>query len=1098
MKVQSRIIFSLGLMMLVSPALMSQTNSASIVGTVTDHSGASISGATVTALRVDTNQKQSTVTNAAGYYNLPFLPVGRYTLSAEYKGFQTVEIAEFTLVVGQTARMDVQMQVGAVTEKVQVEASAVDLQTENASVGAVIGRQQVAELPLNGRSFVQLALLIPGVNPVTPGSLSARSSGGSLGQNVGMNANGNRDYMNRYYYDGIEAMSYGSYSFSFSLSIDAIQEFKVDTSTFSAINGGAPGGQVNLTTKSGTNDIHGTAWEFNRNDKLTALAPFQPYSANAKPPRLNRNQFGANLGGPVILPKLYNGKDKTFFFTNWESGRLVSGSFGATGYVPPVPYRTGDFSSSTAIITDPSTGNPFAGNVIPASRIQSYASKFLGFVPNPNANEPAINFRGPVVAAPINQNQILARIDHRINDKNTIYGTYIFNQQTSVGTPAYTTWDYSGSRGRQQVASLTDTHVFSPSIVNEFRTGWSRKFAHAYFGTTGKPDLDIANIIGIPGVSKDPRNFGPPTFSMGYSYPTISGIGPADNGNQSYQFDDHLSISKGSHFLTIGASIMHRSFTFDEAWQPRGTFGFDGRITSGGAPTTTREHPFAAFLLGLTTNATLSPTAFSNRMSHIWQAYYLQDDWKVTRNLTLNLGMRYEFYGQPLERGKVTDYELNGPTPGFTLSRQIYHGFPDIPDTPDVPATMLYPDYNNWGPRAGFAYRVPGISDLVVRGGYGIYYAQEVSNSYTVLTFNPPIVQNLNYTGTFNSPLSVTSVFLGSGSASNVFNAEAVDPRMRNGLVQQWNFTVQKQLPGQVLFDIGYVGSKGSRLGIAFDGNRPIQVVNPSTPGLAPLGDRRPFKGYSSVRATKSIGTSGYNSLQMKAERRLARNFTFIGSYTLAHSTSLMDQTTVGGGGYSPSIQDVYNLRAENSDSAYDLRHRFSLAAVYNIPLFANSGTVARALLGGWQVNAIVTEQTGFAAAISSYGDTTGTGTASRYNIAAGQNINIDNPSRSKWFNTAAFVAPALGTWGNAPRMPIHLPGLNNIDFAANKNFRIRERFNTQLRFEFFNFFNHVNLGAPGLNPAAPNTFGIVTSSSQGAGATGDQRIIQLGAKFQF
>src|SRR5262249_53918594 len=307
-------------------------------------------------------------------------------------------VGQFRLSVDQVARLDVKMTLGQSAETVQVQASAILMQTENATVGTVIDSQKVVELPLNGRSFVQLALLTPGVNPGTPGSITVRRNRGAVGQQVGMSANGARDTHNRFYYDGMEPMDLDRYTFSFVPSVDGMEEVGVEGGKDSAEVGGAPGGQVNLMTKSGTSQLHGGAWEFNRNDAFAALAPFQPFTANAKPPRLNRNQFGANIGGPGLIPKGPQSKENNLFFLNWESGRQVSGSFGGTAFVPPAAYRTGNFAGSGVTIFDPVTGQPFPGNVIPADRIQGYATKFLGFVPAANANEAAINYRAPAAA----------------------------------------------------------------------------------------------------------------------------------------------------------------------------------------------------------------------------------------------------------------------------------------------------------------------------------------------------------------------------------------------------------------------------------------------------------------------------------------------------------------------------------------------------------------------------------------------------------------------------------------------------------------------------------------------------------------------------
>src|SRR5581483_11954473 len=366
-----------------------QAITATVVGVVSDPSGDVVPNARIVIRNQQTNQVRETITSNLGNYEFLYLPVGVYTLAADARGFQHLEVSAFTLAVDQVARLDLKVTIGQASEKVEVTATAVGLQTENATVGTVIDSRQVVDLPLNGRSFVQLAQLTPGVNPGTPGSITVRRLRGSVGQPVGMSANGARDTQNRYYYDGVEAMDYDSMGFSFSPSIDAIQEFKVQSSTYSAEVGGAPGGQVNLTTRSGTNALHGTLWEFNRNDAFTALNGFQPRVAGAKPPRLNRNQFGANLGGPVELPKVYNGRNRTFFFFNWESGRQISGTFGNQVQVAPTAERTGDFSAAKARIYDPTTRQPFPDNIIPTARIASYASKFLsGFVPQPNISLP--------------------------------------------------------------------------------------------------------------------------------------------------------------------------------------------------------------------------------------------------------------------------------------------------------------------------------------------------------------------------------------------------------------------------------------------------------------------------------------------------------------------------------------------------------------------------------------------------------------------------------------------------------------------------------------------------------------------------------------
>ena len=1077
--------------------LYGQTITAKVVGTVTDPSGAAIPAATATMTNVETNQERTTTSNAAGNYEFSFLPIGSYTLSVEADGFQKASVSQFALSVDQVARINVPMEIGQVTDTIEVSAEAVVLQTEDATVGTVINQQQLVELPLNGRSFVQLALLTPGVNPGTPGSITVRRSRGAVGQQVGMSANGARDTQNRFYFDGIEAMDLDSYSFSFSPSIDAIQQFKVQSSTSGAEIGGAPGAQVNLMTKSGTNRFHGGAWEFNRNDEFSAPAGFAPEGTPA--PRLNRNQFGANIGGPIV-------RDKTFFFFNWESGRLVRGQGTRTATVPPAAFRNGDFSASSVTIFDPGTGQPFANNMIPASRVRNFARTFLDdFTPLPNANvgdlSAAFNFRAASGSAPIDQDQFITRVDHRLSENNTIYGSYMFNDQDDQNIGFLTPWDNQRGNGAQaQNATIADTHIFSSSIVNEVRFGWHRFFEKESFGTTGDPSLDIANIIGIPGVSTDPRNFGPPNFSTGFNLPGIRGIGPRNRLNQIWQASDNLSINRGNHFLKVGGSFARRNWTFDESVNPRGSFGFDGRTTAGGA-NPTRDNQFAAFLMGLSTSAQVSVEPFATRMNNFWGSVYAQDDWKLTPDLTINLGVRYEIFTIPNQRGAVANFALNGVVPGFIASEQFLRGVPGFPDTPTggaVPTNFVNTDKNNFGPRVGFAYKVPYAQDLVIRGGYGVYFTPELTNSFTVLTLNAPIVNTFDFSGTFDQPVQVETAFLGEGEASGRFGAFALDPDLRDSYIQQWNLTVQKRLPASVVLDVAYVGSKGSNLTLAFDGNRPIEVITPGE-GVSSVAERRPLDGFSRISTAKSIGSSIYHSLQIKAERRMARGLSFLGAYTWAHSLSNADISTVGGGRFNAGIQDFFNLNADRSDSAFDIRHRLSIAALYDLPFFNHaSSSKVRTLLGGWQLGTISTFQTGFASALTGVGDTTGTGVNSRVSVAPGQQEDPGDRTRLLWFNTAAFTETPLGQFGNAARLPIHLPGLIQIDLSATKNFRFQERFNVQFRTEFFNAFNHVNLGAPGLNIRAPSSFGVITTSSQREGVPNDARIIQFGLKLQF
>lgn len=340
-----------------------------------------------------------------------------------------------------------------------------------------------------------------------------------------------------------------------------------------------------------------------------------------------------------------------------------------------------------------------------------------------------------------------------------------------------TAWDWGGSVTRAHHASLTDTHVFPATTVNELRLGWHRRRPHGYFGTTDNPDLDIASKLGVPGVSKDPRNFGPPSFqNAGSDLPTVRYIGPAAQHNQIWQVSNTLEMRKGAHSLRIGGTCYRRNFSFDEAFNPRGVFTLDGRTTSGGAAPG-REHSFAAYLLGVVTDASISPDPFSNRMNQNWYSVFFQDDWRPLPSLTINAGLRYHYFSQPVERGKAVNFALDGAVPGFVVSQVLYAGFPDIPDTPRYPRALAFPDKHNFGPQLGLAWKPGRLGDTVVRAGYGIYYSQEVTNSYTNFIFNPPIVRNLSFDSTYNNPLRIENAFGGTANVvTGQFGANGMAP----------------------------------------------------------------------------------------------------------------------------------------------------------------------------------------------------------------------------------------------------------------------------------------------------------------------------------
>ncbi|MDQ6708736.1 MAG: TonB-dependent receptor [Acidobacteriota bacterium] len=1086
--------------LLTLPPCLAQQTTATLVGAVTDASGAVLPGVSIRATNLATNTFREIQTDAAGSYSIPFLPAGDYTVTAARTGFQAQKTDKVTLEVQQTARVDFSLKIGDVNESIEVNATAAVLQTENSTVGTVIDAGKIVELPLNGRNFIQLAQLIPGVQAGTPGSITVRRGRGSVGQqdaaygSTAASANGSRDTANRYFIDGVEMMDYDAMTYSFSPSVDSLAEFKVETSTYSAQSGGAPGGQVSIITKSGGNRLHGTLWEFNRNNALT-----QSYDAiaghSATPPRLNRNQFGANAGGPVTIPKLYSGKDKTFFFFNWESGRVAQGATSQLRLVPSASIRTGDFRG----LVNARTGQPIllkdplnvgiVGNVIPQSALSPQALTFLQFQPLPNTLVGTQNFASAPASAVSTQDNYTARIDHNFSQKNILSGHYIFNDTYEAGIPFWG-HDERNNLGRTQNVSVTHTHTFSPTIINEARVGWHRFAEAEKFGTTNDPNYDVVGKMGLPLVSRLPEEYGPPSISISgpdgaFSvYDLQRQIGPRIRSNGFIPGSDTLSWQRGKHFIRAGIEIDRRTVTFEQARAPRGAFTFDGTYTGSA---------LADFVLGYVRSDSVNPTHTSTDLHNFWQAYFVNDDWKVSPRLSVNLGLRYDYF-QPYKQSndKFADIYQNGfiPTNVFTPQNSPYG------------RGLIQPDRNDFGPRAGFAYRSGLLGETVFRGGYGIYFTPEISNAIFAMAEGAQATAGANITGNITGAPNVffSSPFAGASNAGGLPFAVSNDQHLRDSYIQQWNFNVQHKLPGNVALDVGYVGSKGTRLFVTFaDLNRPIDVVDPRTPGLASLNARRPDQQFlRPVQADKSIGNSIYHSLQVKAERRMGRGLTFLTAYTWSKSISGPNDIggQVGGGNFIGSPQDIYYLRGDRAVSGFDVTQRFVQTVLYDIPFARGLHGVGRYALDGWQVSTIMTFQSGFPAPVTLNIDTTGTGMASRPDQIAKGDLPGDKRTWKRWFKTDAFVQAPFGRFGTSPRTDaFRLPGITNFDFSAIKSFRFKETRSFEFRTEIFNLFNNFNPDPSSvdrnLNSA---TFGSVGGGVQGV----TTRVIQLGAKIYF
>ena len=931
--------------------------------------GAVVPDVLVRATNLATNVSRESKSDSSGNYTIPFLPAGDYTVAASITGFQTQTVDRLTLQVQQTARMDFKLTVGSINEKVTVAASARSSADRERHRRHCDRFREDRQLPLNGRNFIQLAQLVPGVQAGTPGSITVRRGRGSVGQtdaaygSTAASANGQRDTANRFFLDGIETMDYDAMTYSFSPSIDSIAEFKVETSTYSAESGSAPGAQVNMITKSGANALTGTLWEFNRNDAFT-----QSYDAIANKSvtaaRLNRNQFGANIGGPVVLPKIYHGKDKTFFFFNWESGYAAQGAAPTPLTIPPAVIRTGElFSVSECKNQDADLGSrsllgqPFAGNIIPASRLSQQSLAFLQFVPQPNLNATAINnyLTTPIHALPYQRNYT-ARIDHTLSSQDRLSGRYVFNDTYEAGIPIWG-HDERNNLGRTQNAQrLLKCTRFTPALINECRGGWHQFNESEVFGTTNDPAYDVVGKMDLPLVSRLPVEYGPPTI-------TISGTGrcvqrvqlaAADRtahalATPSIQLLDTVSWQRGTPFPQIRRRIGPPQRDFQQARAPRGAFAFDGDIYRVG---TRRFHA------RLHQDRQHQSHSHQYRPDGITQAYYVNDDWKTTTRLTINLGLRYDYF-----RAVYADRTTSSP---ISIRTVFCSPTSSLRRTPPTAAACSSPTAKT---------SVPASVSLIVPPSAATRLSAAVTESITrpksQMRFLPwpkarkPLPAQASPATSAGSPtFSSTIRSLRRRTSGALTFAVSNDQNLKDSYIQQWNFNIQKKLPAKIVLDVGYVGSKGTHLIVTYpDLNMPLTLVDPRTPGLASVASRRPDQLFQrAVTADKSVGNSIYHSLQVKGERRLGQGFTFLTAYTCAKSISGPSDIggQVGGGFYIGTPQDIYNARGDRSVSGFDLKQRFVTTVLYDVPFFHGLHGVGKYALDGWQVSAIMTAQSGF------------------------------------------------------------------------------------------------------------------------------------------
>jgi hypothetical protein len=1083
----------------------------SIVGTVADESGAVIPRADVKLTNVGTNEVKQTVTDEAGNYTFPALLPAVYNVEVSSKGFRTQVVNGVRLEVNQTARVDARLPVGEVVERVEVAATAVLLKTDTSDIGHVVTNKQIVELPLNGRDFLQLARLIPGVVPSRAGATA-----GQKGVSRSVNSAGARDTSVSFLLDGVDTNDLSFQTPSVSPSVDAIQEFKVLQNAYSAEFGrGAT--QILTALKSGTNDWRGSLFEFMRNDKLASRSFFQP----GKAAPLKQNQFGAVFGGPLILPKLYNGKDRTFFFLNYEGQRIRTGGTGFT-LVPTAPQLQGDFSAEgQPRIFDPLTFDPatrvrqqFPGNRIPSNRFSERGKKIGSQFPAPNyVGLVGRNFAG--APAQLNDNnQGNGRADHRLTDKDNLFVRYsvLDYLRTRYGTvPLTGTVD----NVRGQNGAVNWIRTFTPAVLNEMRIGFNRsRYLTPPDGSIGEnPSRDY---FGFTNTTTNPMTaYGLPNFGFTGGY---TGLGPGSQFpqnaiTQTWQLVDNVGWVRGGHSLRAGIDFRVSRLTQVVANNDRGSFSFTGQYTNLPGVNGTGSS-IADMLLGSPYSAA---AAAGEQLGHNFTnmyAFYFQDDWKISPSLTLNLGMRYEYsspWREKLDQFTMVDFD----DPGGRLllansSKAFVPGKGVVDSGRQTSRTIIAPDRNNWAPRVGLAWRP--LNKTVVRTGFGIFFDIQEGNEAQFLRNNAPFFFVQNYTSDpFIPNLRLDILFPPAASAPSGTIQPFTLSTGRTPYVQQWNFNIERELLPNMLFEVGYLGSKGTHLlrRTNFQQWPGILVEDPANP--RPLAQRVRFPNFSPtvIIGSENGGSSTYHGLITKLERRFANGVAFLFSYTF--SKAIDDSHSSSNFTGTPSnAQCRCDLRGNKGPSAYDIKHRGVISFGYELPFgknkpFANSSAALDKLIGGWQINGIAALQSGPPFQINTQGDNANIGTGAgssnnqRPNLVGDQFGGIDQGADIRqrgvdqgtyYFNRSAFVMPPLFRLGNLGKNTMYAPGYQFWDMSAFKNTNLTERLMLQIRAEFFNIFNQSGFGVPGTNVGTP-TFGVITGASGG-------RIIQFGMKLLF
>jgi hypothetical protein len=1086
-----------------------QAVSGTILGDVVDTTGAVIPGANVTLVNTGTGFSRTVMTDSKGEYTAPSIPTGTYTVTAEMTGFKKVTMANVQLGVDQKVRIPLKLDLGQMTEVVEIQAETPLVQTSSSDLSATITEEQIKQLPLNGRNFVQLTRTVPGVLRGIPGDNIDGAGSLAWRASASFSANGQKVRDNNYLLDGVDNNETWLQSVVIFPSVDAIQEFKLQTSTYSAEFGRSMGGVVNLQIKSGSNEFHGSAFEFLRNDSFDANNWFNNRAnPRREKPDFSQHQFGGTLGGPII-------RGKTFFFVNYQGMRLRQGQT-YLSTVPSERMRNGDFSEINRPIFDPLTGQPFPNNQIPQSRWDPAARNILNdLIPAPN-QAGSRNATGQTINNYLNNpatlrqdNQFDVKVDHALSQDNRFFVRYSF-QKTHRDQPATLPHGDAGftfGAGDGNITAhsfaLNDNHTISSNWLNEFRVGYSYI---KFFMTSIDYGQNLANAVGIPGVNINDVTsaFSQIQFEQGGSrnlgananQPLITNLG-------NLQIFDNVTHIRGAHTFKVGGSVTLRSREILNADNIVGQFFFSQNQTSNCAGRATgctvnanTGHDVASFLLGAgrRKNRTLfSDQTYTERRPE-WAAY-VQDDWRVTPKLTVNLGLRWDMFVPWVEDDdRQSNYD---PSTGLFVvasPNAVINGV-------QVGRHLQTWSKKDFGPRLGFAYDLTGDGKTLIRGGYGVFWNWGVGGTSSSKATNPPFLQatdisasggaGLRLSEGLPAPPAVDATLRPTGSTRSNF-----DINYRDQYAMNWNLNVQRALGRDYMVEVAYVGSRARQLILKTNLNQAPPVLGVTNADVNRPAAALGSPGLRDVGTVTNGGTLDYHAFLFKGVKRYSNGFSLLTSYTFGKALDL-----VSGNDGGVTLANIFDPSYNRGPADYDVTHTFSQSFLYELPFAKN------AWYGGWQFNGIGSYRTGIPVTITQTGQMASTGIGG--GLATGQasvhpnrigDGRAANQTIDQWFDPAAFqrVTETTATFGTSGRNILRGPSAWSIDMSLIKRTRFG-KFDTELRAEAFNVLNHPTFGQPNgqLGNAA---FGTITAMAAGpCGTCGtSERQIQLAFKVLF